>query len=267
MGLGTLLEHTWNGISGLGRSSSATALFRRADQYRSEGRYREASQLVARGLAQVPDSIVGHLLSAYLCMARREIEPAKFALRHVLTLDPYQPRALLGLARIVLEEGDPDGAVPLLDKALAFYPNFPEAQALRDMIENWPSAATPSTMEIPRLEVSESSSTDRPAARDLIVTQSDGTLVRAGTDVEDERAKPLAAHQTQVLRMATAILKRAGVGALEHAAIETTAGTTLLVREGDMYLSAMVDEAIDASAALTGVGSLWATVGIPAGEK
>jgi len=265
MGWGALLEHTWSGIGGLVRSRTATALFRRADQYRSEGRYIEASHLVASGLAQVPDSIVGHLLSAYLCIARREIEPARFALCHVLTLDPYQPRALLGLARIALEEGDTDGATPLLDKALAFYPNFPEAQALREMIENWPSATT-AAAGIPRLPASDSSA-PRPAARDLIVTRGDGTLVRAGVDVEDERATPLAAHQTQILRMATATLGRAGVGALEHGVIETDAGTTLLVREADMFLSAMLDESVDARAALADVGALWATAGITAEEK
>jgi len=41
-----------------------------------------------------------HLLSAYLSIARREIEPARQALLHVLTLDAHHPRALLGLARI-----------------------------------------------------------------------------------------------------------------------------------------------------------------------
>jgi len=266
MGLGALLEHTWSGISGLVRSSSATALFRRADQYRSEGRYLEASQLVSRGLAQAPDSIVGHLLSAYLCMARREIEPARFSLRHVLTLDPYQPRALLGLARIALEEGDPNGAMPLLDKALAFYPNFPEAQALRDMIGSWPSTTPPATEEVRRLDVSDPS-THRPSARDLIVTRSDGTLARAGIDVEAERATLLAAHQTQVLRMATATLKRAGIGAMAHGLIETEGGTTLLVHEADMYLSAVLDGAADARAVLADVGALWAAVGITAGEK
>jgi tetratricopeptide (TPR) repeat protein len=266
MGLATLLEHTWSGISGLVRSSTATALFRRADQYRSEGRYLEASQLVARGMAQVPDSIVGHLLSAYLCMARREIEPAKFSLRHVLTLDPFQPRALLGLARIALEEGDSDAAMPLLDKALAFYPNFPEAQALRDMIESWPRTPAPAVAEISRLAVSDSC-THRTAARELIAMRCDGTLVRAGIDVEDERASMLAAHQTQVLRMATAALKRAGVGALEHGVIESAVGTTLLVREGDVCLSALLDDTADARAALADVSALWATVGITAGVE
>jgi len=258
---GALLEHTWSGISGVVRSRSATALFRRADQYRNEGRYAEAAQLVARGLAQVPDSSVGHLLSAYLHIARRETEPARIALLQVLTLDPYHPRALLGLARIALEEGNPEGATPLLDRALQFYPDFPEAQALRDMIGSWSSGPT-EVLEAASRSAPSHGPERRPDARELIVTRADGTLVQAWVDVDDERTKPLAQHLTKVQRMASATLGRAGLGPLHHGVIETGTGTTFLLSESDLFLSATLGESVEIGAGLAAVGALWVVLGI-----
>jgi tetratricopeptide (TPR) repeat protein len=259
---GALLEHTWSGISGLVRSPTTTTLFRRAEQYRNEGRYAEAAELVARGLVQAPDSIVGHLLSAYLHIARRETEPARIALLHVLTLDPYHPRALLGLARIALEEGHPERATSPLDSALRFYPDFPEAQALRDMIGSWPSGPMDVPEDTPRSAPSHGPER-RPGGRELIVARADGTVVRAGADVDDDRVKPLALHLTQVQRMASATLGRSGLGPLDHGVIETGTGTTFLLRESDLFLSATLTESIEIGAGLAAVGALWATLGSP----
>ena len=64
MGLATPL-----GRRGTSHRTASAALFRQADRYRNEGRYEEASRLVIQGLAQDPDSSVGHLLSAYLHVA------------------------------------------------------------------------------------------------------------------------------------------------------------------------------------------------------
>ena len=47
MGLGTFLGRTWSSITGLVRPRSAASLFRLADQYRHEGRYEDAAELVA----------------------------------------------------------------------------------------------------------------------------------------------------------------------------------------------------------------------------
>jgi tetratricopeptide (TPR) repeat protein len=257
---GALLKHTWSGISGLARSRTATTLFRQADQYRNAGRYAGAAELVARGLAQAPESSVGHLLSAYLHIARRETEPARLALLHVLTLDPYHPRALLGLARIALEEGNPEGATPLLDRALQFYPDFPEAQALLDMIGSWPSGPLEVLEDTPRSAASHGPER-LPDARELIVARADGTVVRAGADVDDERMKPLAQHLTQVQRMASATLGRAGLGPLHHGVIETGTGTTFLVSESEVFLSATLSDSIEIGTGLAAVGALWATPG------
>jgi len=104
---------------------------RRAEQSRREGRYAEAGALVARALELDPDNLHAHLLAAYLHVARRAPAPAKAEFHWVLDRDANHARALLGLARIALEEGDAHASHDLLRRALRFYPDFPEA-----MIEN-----------------------------------------------------------------------------------------------------------------------------------
>jgi len=52
VGLATFLERTWSGLTGLVRPRSAATMFRLADQYRHEGRYEEAADLITEGLAR-----------------------------------------------------------------------------------------------------------------------------------------------------------------------------------------------------------------------
>jgi len=59
------------------RPETAAELFGQADRLRRAGRHADAAQLVARGLDVDPASITGHLLAAYLHVARRTVEPAK----------------------------------------------------------------------------------------------------------------------------------------------------------------------------------------------
>ena len=62
------------------------------------------------------------------------MQPAREAFQSVLALDPNHPRALLGLARIAIEGGDPDAARPALERALLYHPDFPEARVLEKML-------------------------------------------------------------------------------------------------------------------------------------
>ena len=137
MGLLRLLSRIWDAITSFTRPPNAATLFRRANLYRQEGRFEEAAELVAHGLRLAPNNGVGHLLSAYLHLAFRQIGPAKSEFQAVLDLDPYHPRALLGLAKIALEERDLVACRPFLDRALQYYPDFPEAKALQDMVSSW----------------------------------------------------------------------------------------------------------------------------------
>ena len=84
MGFFALLARIWEAITSVTRPPNAATLFRRADLYRQEGRFEEAAELVAQGLRLQPNNGVGHLLSAYLHLAFRQIGPAKAEFQTVL---------------------------------------------------------------------------------------------------------------------------------------------------------------------------------------
>jgi len=251
--LASLLRQAWSGISGSVRPPTVAGLFRRADQCRTDGRYQEAARLLAQGFMQAPDSSVGYLLSAYLHVALRETDLARTAFHRVLALDPYHPRALLGLARIAIEQGNLEDSTVLLNRALRYYPDFPEAQALRDMLLSWPSpevgAAEVPTVAPPR------DPDPRGLARDMVLSRTDGTLVFAWAD--RERATLLAQHVTQVYRMASATLARAGLGPLRRGAIEAGSGMTFLLSDRDRILSVTLDGNVEVGAGFVQIGRLW----------
>src|SRR5687767_8659647 len=157
------------------RALTLVEAFRRADQFRREGRLPEAMSMVEYGLRLDPDNVTGHLLAAYLHAAGRAMAPAKTEFQWVLARDPNHARALLGLARIALEEGEPATCRELLGRALRFYPQFPEAQALLDAVAAPRPAAPPAAVSVAvdRLRVPEH-------GRSLVVARHDGVLVAAG---------------------------------------------------------------------------------------
>jgi tetratricopeptide (TPR) repeat protein len=258
VGLASLLRQAWSGISGSLRPPTAARLFRRADQCRTDGRYEEAGRLLAQGLIQAPDSSVGHLLSAYLHVALRETDLARTAFHRVLALDPQHPRALLGLARIAIEQGNLEDSTGLLNRALHYYPEFPEARALRDMLLSWPS---PEAGAAKAPKVAPARDPDPGGlGRDLVMSRTDGTLVFAKAD--QERARLLAQHMTQVYRMASATLARAGLGPLRRGAIEAGSGTTFLLSDRDRILSVTFDGNVEVGAGFVQIGRLWTELGV-----
>src|SRR5512134_3453978 len=89
------------------RSPMTVRILRQASRYRDEGRFEEAADLVETGLRLDPDNLVGLLLAGSLHTVFREMHLAKTAFARVLSIDRAHPRALLGLARIALEEAKP----------------------------------------------------------------------------------------------------------------------------------------------------------------
>ena len=258
VGLATFLERTWSGLTGLVRPRSAASLFRLADQYRHEGRYEEAAELIAEGLRAAPNIAVGHLLDAYLHVVFREMPAAKASFRRVLSIDPYHPRALFGLARIALEEGDIEGCRPFLDRAIQYFPDFPEAKALQEMVATWsaPAVAAPTaigTIATDRLRLP-------PGARDLILTHSDGTLVFA--QGSEDRQRQLALHMTQVYRIASATLTRAGLGSLRRGSIESAKDMSFLRTDAGLILSVSFPHETEVGAGLVQIGRLWTELDI-----
>lgn len=227
MRLGTVLEATWGSLTRRVRRPSVASLFRRADQHRTEGLYEEAARLLSQGLDIVPDSGVGHLLMAYLHADLRNTDLAREEFERVLALDPYHPRALLGLARIAIEEGDTPGSMQWLERALQYFPDFPEAAALRDMVASWPSAE-PQMVGSAAFRPS-TAVADGVAVRDLVLAHADGRLAFAQGDAE--RGQQLAQHASLISRMASTVLARAGLGTLRHGVVASATGTTVLLAD------------------------------------
>jgi tetratricopeptide (TPR) repeat protein len=254
VGLGALLERAWSGIAGAVRPPSAADLFRRADRLRHEGHYEEAERLVAEGLRRSPNSAAGHVLAAYLHLALREPGPAREAFERARSLDPEHPRALLGLARLAIEEGNPEAARPYLERALQYHADFPEAGALQEMIAGWtppPAAASatgqPSVSGVPERLL--------PGGRDLILARADGSVVLAQCDAD--RKDQLASHITQVCRIASTTLARAGLGAVRRGAIEGVSETTYLQTDVGLVLAVALPNSVAPSAGIAELERLW----------
>jgi tetratricopeptide (TPR) repeat protein len=237
------------------RFPSAAELFRRADRLRHEGRYREATRLVEEGLRRTPTSATGHLLAGYLHLAVREVQPAREAFQSALTLDPYHPRALLGLARIAIVEGDSDGARRALERALLYHPDFPEARVLETMLvaRTTVHGAFASARTRPLRAAVIRPSRD---GRDPILARLDGTVVFAQSD--EARASILAQHVIQVVRIASATLTRAGLGALRRGVLEGTQASTYLQTDVGLVLALTLPAGTSVADGWSALGRLWA---------
>jgi predicted regulator of Ras-like GTPase activity (Roadblock/LC7/MglB family) len=228
-----------------------SALFSQADHFRRHGRYAEAAQMVARGLMIDPVSVTGHLLAAYLHVARRTIEPAKREFRWVLSRDPAHPRALLGLARIGLEEGDIDGCRDALVRALRAYPDFPEAQALLDGLATHsrpaPAAAPAAGPRLDRLRMPGT-------ARALFVVGADGAVMTARPATATDLAERLA----RALGLATAAFRRAGMGPLRRGIVEDADDRHFVRADATLTLALTLPRATQLTQGLLEVNRLWA---------
>jgi tetratricopeptide (TPR) repeat protein len=225
----------------------AAELFGHADRLRRAGRYLEAMPLVLRGLRLEPSSITGHLLAAYLHVGSRAVEPAKQEFRWVLARDSAHPRALLGLARIALEEGDVEGAHQALVRALRAYPDFPEAQALLDGLQTRPPAPAPTPPRLDRLRLPA-------AARALFVLGGDGTVVAARPESVVEQGR----HVAQAITLAAAALRRARLGPLRRGIMTGADETHFLRVDATLTLVLALPRAIHITQGLLEVNRLWA---------
>jgi tetratricopeptide (TPR) repeat protein len=230
-----------------GRRRNPSDFFGQADRLRREGRYAEAATLVASGLALDPNSVTGHLLAAYLHVAQRTIEPAKREFRWVLGRDATHPRALLGLARIALEEGDLVGSRECLSSALRAYPDFPEARAVLDALAAPPTSATPATAP-PRLERLRLPG----AARALVIVDAHGRAL-----VERPAAEDGGPRLSRIAGLAGAALKRAGFGPLRRAVIDERAQTQFLRADGVLTLALVLPRTTPIPQGLLEVNRMW----------
>ena len=263
MGLGALLERVLSSFV-TSRFPSVAELFRRADRLRHEGRYREALRLVEEGLRRTPESATGHLLAGYLHLAVREVQLAREAFQSTLALDPNHPRALLGLARIAIEGGDPDAARGALERALRYHPDFPEARVLEKMLAVR-GAVQSNFARAPARPVRAGGIRLAQNGRDPILARLDGTVVFAQCD-EDQKPV-LAQHVVQVVRIASATLARAGLGALRRGVIEGAQASTYLQTDVGLVLALTLPSGTSISDGWSALGRLWADKAKAAAES
>ena len=228
------------------RAETAAELFGQADRLRRAGRYAEAAQLVARGLSRESSSITGHLLAAYLHVARRMIEPAKQEFRWVLEHETSHPRALLGLARLLLEEGDVEGCREALVRALRAYPDFPEAQAVLDSLAAHRTTPPPAQPRLDRLRLPA-------AARALFVLGGDGAVHAARPD-----AAAAGRRLARTAGLATATLRRVGFGTLRRGVVEDAAEAHFLRADATLTLAVALPRATQLTQGLLEINRLWA---------
>ena len=254
-------------------------MFRQAQRLRDQGRFEDAAELVTDALIYEPGSVVGHLLAGSLHMTLRETGQARTAFKRVLALEPTQPRALLGLARISLEDGDAGTCRDLLSRALARYPDFPEARALleltRDLTRNGstssaaPAASAAATLvppvaaapavAAPAMTRAGTLAADRlrlpPESRETLFMRTDATLLFA--EPRGPRTEAVAASAVKLARIATAVLARAGFGPLRHAVIEGAAETTYLRMDDAALLTLAFDRDVTPATAVSHLERVW----------
>lgn len=228
-------------------------MLRQAQRLRDHGRFERAAQLVDEALLQDPNYVVGHLLAASLHMVLRETGQARTSFERVLELEPMQPRALLGLARIALEESDARSSCELLSRALTRYPDFPEARALLEVARE---LATTAQGTAASNGVIPSSRVRLPAeSREALFLRTDASVLFA--EPNGPRTDAAAARTVKLARVATAMLARAGLGPLRHAVIEGVAETTYLRTDDAALLALAFDRDVNAATAGAHLERVW----------
>jgi tetratricopeptide (TPR) repeat protein len=249
-----MFARAWRRLRSRRRVPVSIELFRRANRYRTEGRFERAAVLVAHGLRLDPDSVVGNLLAGQLHAIFRETAQARVAFDRVLARDPTQPRALFGRARVALEEGEPGTCREYLTRALARWGDFPEAQALLEVVREAgpkPGAAaravSPLRLDRVRLPVE---------GRELLFARIDATLILA--QPRGMRSDELAVRTAHLCRVAVALLARAGCGPLREALIEGAAERTYLRADDEVVLSLTFGRDVPVAEAAASVERVWA---------
>jgi Flp pilus assembly protein TadD len=95
-----------------------------------QGRLEEAEQALRRAVAIQPWPSLQNDLAAIL-MVRGRLDEAEALLGAILARAPDQGEALASLGKLRLMRGDPAGALPLLDRAVALDPDVPLRHYLR----------------------------------------------------------------------------------------------------------------------------------------
>ena len=91
--------------------------------------------------------------------------------------------------------------------------------------------------------------------REFVLTQADGTLVFSQQG--DKDAEDLAAHVTQVYRIASATLQRAGLGALRRGIVQAVTETTFFRSNDKLILALSFPQDVKVGLGLLETDKLW----------
>ncbi|HEU5322274.1 MAG TPA: tetratricopeptide repeat protein, partial [Methylomirabilota bacterium] len=186
------------------------------------------------------------------------LPPARAEFRWVLERDPQHPRALLGVARVALEEGDAGACRESLQQALHAWPDFPEAQALLDGLaaRPVPAPAPASTvrllLRVDRLQPPET-------ARGLALARADGAVLT--TLPGPGHAWATVERPARVLGLAGATLARAGLGPLRRVVMEDENEAVFVRTDGEHLLALAMPPGTDIAQGILQLHRLWATAG------
>lgn len=122
-GADAALRQAKQGNVDLGDPASDALLRSIADRLVSDGRIREANDLVSAALAKHPDSASLHEIEGLLLVRLDRDAEARVAFEKSLALDPKHSRARAGLAALRVRAGDVPGAIALFDEAAKATPN------------------------------------------------------------------------------------------------------------------------------------------------
>jgi tetratricopeptide (TPR) repeat protein len=248
------LNRMLTAITGRLRALTPAQTFLKADRCRREGRLEAAAQLIAAGLEQSPNHASGHLLAAYVHAASHRLDAAKAAFQQVLTLERDNPRAFLGLARVALEEGDLDASRRHLEQALRLYPDFLEARALLDVVTDRSAGVGETSPTEPALPTERFKTLV--GTRDVMLARTDGAVVFG--QLASGGHEQLATLLGRTVRMASATLARAGLGAARRGVIDASSGMLVVRSEAGLILSLACPDTVQPGVALLEVNRLWA---------
>ncbi len=110
-------------------------LFSRARAYVKQGRLASAIELLDRATLDHPDRVVGFRLLGDARLRAGQVAEAHAAYARAAVLDPGDPEPHAALAIVLLQQGDPDGAVREAGLALDADPHHPMARVVRASVE------------------------------------------------------------------------------------------------------------------------------------
>ena len=140
-------------------------------------------------------------------------------------------------------------------QALRFYPEFPEASALLELVRAReaapPAPAVPAAPAAPRVERLRLPGTGRA----LIIGRTDGGLIASQPLTDD--AKDISEALARMLQVATAALRRAALGPLHRAIVEDRRDAVFTRTDGELIVSLALPRATDPTQGLLDVNRLW----------